>query len=120
MKRNFMIRLEQLTSRAQAAIRLLIQEKKEMVIFGAFADGSGEDWTKDIYDDVPDFPFYGRQGFIGYAAVQAVKLEGDTVIVTGILKNDYYPDSVKVILAEMDSYSSVALADYLQEMVSEK
>ena len=118
MEKNFLEKLEQITNEAQEAIRVLMMEKKQVTLFTKCGEDNGEDWTKDIYDEIPDFPFFDTHGFVGYAAIQVVELEGNAIIVSGILKNDCYPMAVKVNVFEMDAYSSVALADYLQTLMS--
>src|SRR5260221_6156372 len=114
MKINFTAQLDELTRQAQAAILDYVTNHKYIILFTATGkEEFDEKWSVDIYDDVPDFPCYDKHDGIEYAAVKELKLDGDNVFITGILKRDSYPDTHTVTLLELDAHSSCALADYL-------
>lgn len=112
MKKTFIEQLNDITRAAQQAITEQMAKQKSVVFFSATED-EDEEWTLDIYDDVPDFPFYDRCGLVNYAAVKEIHLNDQDIKITGILKGDSYPNQVKVLLEELDTYSSASLADFL-------
>lgn len=115
MKKTFIEQLNEITEAAQQAIAEQMAKQKSVKFFSATED-EGEEWTADIYDEIPDFPFYDKHGFVSYAAIKEIQLSDNSIQVTGILKGDSYPDEVHVLLSELDVYSSSALADYLNGM----
>ncbi|WP_018629581.1 hypothetical protein [Niabella aurantiaca] len=114
MKKSFTEQLNAVREAAQQTIRRIVMHKKSIILFSATGD-EDEEWTVDIYDDVPDFPFYSKYGYVQYAAVKEIHLREHGIEVTGILKGDDYPEEVKALLTELDDYSSAALADHLQQ-----
>lgn len=114
MKNNYTAQLEEITRQAQATILTFLIKHKEIMLFTATGSREfDEEWSLDIYDDVPDFPSYDTHDGIEYAAIKELKFENDNVFITGILKRDSYPDTATVTLLELDAPSSCALADYL-------
>jgi hypothetical protein len=114
MKINFTAQLDELTRQAQLAILESLVNRKHIILFTTTGkEEFGEEWSLDIYDDVPDFPCYDKHDGIEYAAVKELKFEDDNVVITGILKRDSYPDTCTITLLELDAPSSCALADYL-------
>ncbi|MFT4093506.1 MAG: hypothetical protein QM640_07685 [Niabella sp.] len=114
MKRTFIEQLNEIKAAAQHAIEQTVMQKQSVILFSATGD-EDEEWTVDIYDDVPDFPFYSKYGYVQYAAVKEIHLREHDIEITGILKGDDYPDEVKALLTELDDYSSISLADYLEQ-----
>lgn len=110
MKRNFLDTLTELEQQAKDEIRSLLSTKPEFILFESDPE---DEWTKDIYDEIPDFAFYSKYGFVDYAAIRAIKLVEDSIKITGILKGESYPGEVTVNLNEIDSYHVLGLADYL-------
>lgn len=110
MKRKFLDALAELEQQAKDEIRSLLSIKCEFVFFKPDEE---DEWTKDIYVEIPDFAFYSKYGFVDYAAIRVVKQTEDGITVTGILKGDNYPNEVTVCLNEIDSYYIMVLADYL-------
>ncbi|HEU4573463.1 MAG TPA: hypothetical protein VFS36_00560 [Chitinophagaceae bacterium] len=110
MKRKYLERLAELEQQAKEEIRSLLSVKPEFVLFEPDPEN---EWTKDIYDEIPDFAFYSKHGFVDYAAIRVISKTDNGITVTGILKGDSYPDEVTITLHEMDSYHILALADYL-------
>lgn len=113
MKRTLIEQLNEIKAAAQHAIEQTVMQKQSVILFSATGD-EDEEWTVDIYDDVPDFPFYSKYGYVQYAAVKEIHLREHGIEITGILKGDDYPDEVKALLTELDDFSSISLADYLQ------
>jgi hypothetical protein len=113
MKADFEIRLLALTQDAQAAIIAFMQGRGKTEIFG-MNDIMGDDPLIDIYA-YPDFPNYDAEGPLEYAAIQSIRVDGENVYLTGVLKNDNFPDCVEVHLFDLDAPCSVALADYLYQ-----
>lgn len=117
MKNNFTFQLDELTQQAHLAILEYVTVHKRIELFTATGQETPDDeWSCDIYDDVPDFPYYGNEDGIEYAAVKELEFYNNTVTITGILKRDSYPDTVTVTLLELDAQSSCSLADYLVGM----
>lgn len=117
MKTNYGQQLDALAASAQLEILNLCMEHGMITIFDATGkEAFEEEWTVDIYDDVPDFPFYDKHAGVEWAAVKELKWDGTNLYITGILKRDSYPDLATVSLQELDAYSSCALADYLSGM----
>lgn len=59
MQTNFEEQIEAIKREAQAEIYRIVSEKKEITLFIATGkEAFGEEWTVDIYDDVPDFAVY--------------------------------------------------------------
>jgi hypothetical protein len=112
MKPTYLKRLQQLVTAAQQAIFSKVSQQKEIVLF-TISGEEEQECSLDIYDEVPDFPFYGKQGFIDNAAIRVLRLQENTVCISGILKGDAYPQQVGIVLQELDAYSSLALADHL-------
>lgn len=112
MKKTFIEQLNEITEAAQGAITREVEKQKSIVLFSATSD-EDEEWTADIYEEIPDFPFYDRHGFVGYAAIKELHLCDQGIEVSGILKGDDYPRQVIVMLNELDDYSSASLADYI-------
>lgn len=110
MKRTFLDALAELEQQAKEEIRSLLSVKSEFVLFEPDEEN---EWTKDIYDEIPDFAFYSKYGFLDYAAIRVVKKAENDLTVSGVLKGDSYPGEVTVHLNEIDSYHVLALADYL-------
>ncbi|HMR85430.1 MAG TPA: hypothetical protein PKE30_19935 [Niabella sp.] len=113
MKRNYLEDLQEIREAAQQEIERIVTQRKSLILFSE-ADDEDEEWTADIYDDIPDFPFYRKYGHIDYAAIKEMHLNDDNIEITGILKGEDYPEKVKVQLTELDVYSSASLVDYLQ------
>lgn len=90
----FVESLTQLATAAQQAIFSRISQQKEIVLF-TISGEEEQECSLDIYDEVPDFPFYGKHGLIGYAAIRVLWLQENTVGITGILKGDAYPQRWK-------------------------
>ncbi len=117
MKQDFSEQLDTLTREAQLEILRICTEQKQITVFTATGkEESDEEWSVDIYDDVPDFPYYEKHGGIEYAAVKELRWDGTNVYITGLLKSDSYPETATVSLLELDAPSSCALADYLISM----
>lgn len=112
MEKVFIKLLNEITDVAQRAISGEVEKQQSIVLFSATGD-EDEEWTADIYSDIPDFPFYDRHGFVSYAAIKELHLCDHGVEVTGILKGDRYPEQATVMLNELDDYSSASLADYI-------
>lgn len=112
MKPQYINTLNELVDQAKTEIAELFNNKNEIILFEPDLKEEGE-WTKDIYDEIPDFPFYSKYGFVDYAAIRVVRREEDDIIITGIFKGDSYPGAVTVTLHEIESYHILALADYL-------
>ncbi|ANH81669.1 hypothetical protein A8C56_12360 [Niabella ginsenosidivorans] len=112
MKRNYLADLHEIKEAARQEIAQIVMQKKSIILFSATGD-EDEEWTADIYDDIPDFPFYSKYGYVDYAAIKEIHLRGKYIEITGILKGDSYPEEIKVQLSELDIYCSAALADYL-------
>ena len=110
MKHKFLDSLAELEQQAKDEIRSLLSGKTEFILF---EPDPQDEWTKDIYDEIPDFAFYSKYGFVDYAAIRVVKQTEDDITVSGVLKGDSYPGEVTVHLNEIDSYHVLALADYL-------
>jgi hypothetical protein len=110
MKHKFLDTLAELEQQAKDEIRSLLSIKPEFVFFEPDEEN---EWTKDIYDEIPDFAFYSKYGFVDYAAIRVVKQTEDDITISGILKGDSYPNEVTVHINEIDSYHVLALADYL-------
>lgn len=115
LKTDFLTQLNTLAEGAQHNISEQITKKKEIILFSATGD-EDEEWTTDIFDEVPDFPYYGKNGFVDYGAVKEVRLKDHGIEVTAVLKGDNYPEVVRIMLSELDAYSSASLADYLNGM----
>lgn len=109
---SFVDRLNELAKTAIMQIESLLHTRQQVVLFEATAKEDDE-WTKDIESEIPDFPYYHKCVFVGYAAIQAVELKDDHIKVNGILKGDNYPDKVEVKLADINSQFVLILADYL-------
>ncbi|MEO8171456.1 MAG: hypothetical protein ABI581_00180 [Sediminibacterium sp.] len=117
MKTNYTAELDEITRRAQLAILMVMEKHLHVELFRSTGkDDFEEDWSLDIYDDVPDFPSYDTHDSIEYAAIKELKYENDNVFITGILKKESYPDTAIVTLRELDAHSSCALANYLAGM----
>lgn len=112
MKKTFLELLGDITRAAQQAIAEQMAKQKSIVFFSATGE-EDEEWKADIYSDIPDFPFYDKYGLVNYAAVKEMHLNDQGIKITGILKGDSYPEEVKVLLEELDTYSSASLADFL-------
>lgn len=110
MKRKYLATLAELEQQAKEEIRSLLSVKPEFVLFEPDPEN---EWTKGTYDEIPDFAFYSKYGFVDYAAIRVVKQTEDDITVSGILKGDSYPNEVTVHINEIDSYHILALADYL-------
>ncbi|MBI1342415.1 MAG: hypothetical protein GC171_05710 [Terrimonas sp.] len=110
MKHRFLDTLAELEQQVKDEIRNLLSSKPEFILF---EPDPGDEWTKDIYDEIPDFAFYSKCGFVDYAAIRVVRQTEDDITVSGILKGESYPNEVTVNLNEIDSYHVLALADYL-------
>ena len=117
MKQTFIEQLNEISEAAQQAIAEQIVQQKSMILFSATGD-EDEEWTTDIYDEIPDFPFYDKHGFVGYAAIKEMHGCDHGIEITGILKGDDYPKEIKVMLNELDDYSSAALADYIFSQIT--
>lgn len=85
MKRKFLDALAALEQQAKEEIRSLLSVKPEFVFFEPDEEN---EWTKDIYDEIPDFAFYSKYGFVDYAAIRVVKQTEDDITISGILKGD--------------------------------
>ena len=57
MKRKFLDKLAELEEQAKDEIRSFLSGEKEIVLFEPDPNEKDE-WTKDIYDEIPDFAFY--------------------------------------------------------------
>lgn len=111
---EFSAQLNRLTAAAQLEILRICTEQKQITLFNPSGrEEPFEEWSVDIYDDVPDFPCYDLEEGIEYAAVKELKWDGTNLYITGILKKGSYPDTATVSLQELDAHSSCALADYL-------
>lgn len=110
MKPIYLNTLNELTEQAKDEIRNILRLNKEIILFEPDEE---DEWTKDIYDEIPDFTFYSKYGFVDYAAIRVIKQEEESIKITGILKGESYPGEVTVNLNEIDSYYVLALADYL-------
>lgn len=63
MKRKYLETLAELEQQAKEEIRNLLSVKPEFVLFEPDPEN---EWTKDIYDEIPDFAFYSKYGFVDY------------------------------------------------------
>lgn len=117
MKKTFIKQLNEITEAAQQAIAEQVAQQKSMILFSATGE-EDEEWTADIYDEIPDFPFYDKHGFSSYAAIKKIHVCDRGIEITGILKGDDYPKEIKVMLNELDDYSSAALADYIFSQIT--
>ena len=111
MKQSFTEQLNTVKEAAQQAIAQIAIQKTHLILFSA-AKGEADEWDVDIYD-MPDFPFYDKYNCAEYAAVKEIHFQQEGIEITGILKGDSYGQEAKVLLTELDDYSSAALADYL-------
>lgn len=116
MKRTFIQQLDTITKAAHDVIESICTDRKTITILhttGSMEFEEEQKWLEDVFGEVPTFTYYSLNGEIEYAAVKEIKLEGDQVHITGILKYNSYPDEILVNLLELDSTSSCELADYL-------
>jgi hypothetical protein len=117
MKQTYVQQLNTLLEASQKAIEEICKQKKLITLFEATGkEYFEEEWTEDIYDVIPDFCFYSKHGEAEYAAIKEIKLDGDDVYITGILKQNSYPDPVTIHLMELNTESSCVLADYLASL----
>lgn len=112
MKRKYLATLAELEQQAKEEIRSLLFGERGIVLFEPVPNEKDE-WTKDIYDEIPDFAFYSKYGFVDYAAIRVISKTDNGITVTGIPKGDSYPGEVTITLHEVEAYSILALADYL-------
>jgi len=113
MKNNLLAKLEALHELAKQQIESIVMQKSFIAVY---AGDNKEELELEEVCELPDFPFYGRHGYLGHAAIKSVSFREDVVIITGILKTDEFPKEVLITLPEMDSYSTIALADFLENM----
>ncbi len=91
MKKTFLDQLNEVAEAAQQAITKKMLQEKDLILFSA-TDDEDEEWTVDIYDDVPEFPYYDKYGSVNYAAIKEIHLRQPAIEITGILKGDFYPE----------------------------
>lgn len=103
----------ELANEARAYIQQQAIERKTIPLFHSL-ENEEEDWDRDIYGEIPDFPYYDKYGFADWAAVKEIKLtENGGVEIEGLLKGDNYPKTVTITLPELSFEHTIHLAEHL-------
>lgn len=113
MNNNFISRFHSLIEEAYTAVTEILKNKGTLTLFTQDDIDQNENMKIDLYDNVPDFPFFDRHDYIEYAAIQEIKLDGEQVYITGIYKGNNFPDKITISLDELEGYYAIALAEYL-------
>lgn len=113
MRRQYKQRLHELVAEAFINITEILKEKGDITLFTQNDIDNIGNSEIDIYDNIPDFPFVDRHNYLEYVAIQHIRLDGETVTLSGVFKTHNFPEVVSISLDELESYQAIALADYL-------
>lgn len=113
MKNDLMQRLHELIEEAYTAVKEMLKEKTVITLLTDDDVDENENMKRSINDDVPDFPHYDKYDYLEQVAMQELRLDGDTVIITGVYKGENFPKKITTTLCQLDGYYAIALANFL-------